>query len=90
MKYLKLNTKMIFLFLQHKLVLVSLSQVVYGAFIFFGYLSYFLLFTDMKISDLLPIRLVLSLYLHFFCIIRFDFSRVQFHLLIDAKLLSGY
>ncbi|RLM86852.1 hypothetical protein C2845_PM04G24770 [Panicum miliaceum] len=59
----------------HKLVLVSLSQVVYGAFIFFGYLSYFLLFTDMKISDLLPIR--------------FDFSRVQFHLLIDAKLLSG-
>ncbi|XP_072150501.1 uncharacterized protein [Setaria viridis] len=41
----------------HKLVLVSLSQVVYGAFIFFGYCSYFLIFTDMKISDLLPLRL---------------------------------
>ncbi|CAL5072696.1 unnamed protein product [Urochloa decumbens] len=41
----------------NKLVLVSLSQVVYGAFIFLGYWSYFLIFTDTKISDLLPLRL---------------------------------
>lgn len=40
-----------------KLVLVSLSQVVYGACIFFGYWSYFLIFTDTKTSDLLPLRL---------------------------------
>ncbi|XP_066394851.1 uncharacterized protein [Miscanthus floridulus] len=40
-----------------KLVLVSLSQVVYGACIFFGYSSYFLMFTDTKPSDLFPLRL---------------------------------
>ncbi|CAD6218051.1 unnamed protein product [Miscanthus lutarioriparius] len=40
-----------------KLVLVSLSQVVYGACIFFGYWSYFLMFTDTKPSDLFLLRL---------------------------------
>ncbi|ONM23672.1 lipid transporters [Zea mays] len=41
----------------NKLVLVSLSQVVYGACILFGYWSYFLMYTDTKPSDLFPLRL---------------------------------
>ncbi|ONM23673.1 lipid transporters [Zea mays] len=40
----------------NKLVLVSLSQVVYGACILFGYWSYFLMYTDTKPSDLFPLR----------------------------------
>ncbi|KAF2922846.1 uncharacterized protein [Oryza sativa Japonica Group] len=40
-----------------KLVVFALSQVVYAACIFFGYWTYFLIFTNTKISDLLPFRL---------------------------------
>ncbi|XP_062187184.1 uncharacterized protein LOC133890704 isoform X1 [Phragmites australis] len=40
-----------------KLVVFSLSQVVYGACIFVGYWAYFLIFTDTKMLDFLPLRL---------------------------------
>uniref|UniRef100_A0A0D9WYW6 Protein RFT1 homolog n=1 Tax=Leersia perrieri TaxID=77586 RepID=A0A0D9WYW6_9ORYZ len=40
-----------------KLVVFGLSQVVYAACMFFGYWAHFLIFTDTKISDLLPFRL---------------------------------
>ncbi|GJN32320.1 hypothetical protein PR202_gb20819 [Eleusine coracana subsp. coracana] len=40
-----------------KLVAFSISQVAYGACIFFGYWTYFLIFADIKTTDLLPLRL---------------------------------
>ncbi|TVT98448.1 hypothetical protein EJB05_12528 [Eragrostis curvula] len=40
-----------------KLVAFSLSQVAYGACIFFGYWTYFLIFADINTFDLLPLRL---------------------------------
>ncbi|XP_062190574.1 uncharacterized protein LOC133893544 isoform X3 [Phragmites australis] len=39
-----------------KLVIFSLSQVVYASCIFIGYWAYFLIFTDTKTFDLLPVR----------------------------------
>ncbi|KAL6896734.1 hypothetical protein ACP4OV_007306 [Aristida adscensionis] len=39
-----------------KLVIFSLSQVAYAACIFTGYWAYFLIFTDTKTFDLLPVR----------------------------------
>ncbi|GJN07425.1 hypothetical protein PR202_ga25255 [Eleusine coracana subsp. coracana] len=43
--------------LKEKLVAFSISQVAYGACIFFGYWTYFLIFVDIKTTDLLPLRL---------------------------------
>lgn len=65
------NTKTIIYFLQEKLVVFALSQVVYAACIFFGYWTYFLIFTNTKISDLLPFRFFLCLPLH--CVVSLGF-----------------
>ncbi|KAL6639275.1 hypothetical protein ACP70R_023005 [Stipagrostis hirtigluma subsp. patula] len=44
------------IYIAEKLVVFSLSQVAYAACIFIGYWAYFLMFTDTKTFDLLPVR----------------------------------
>jgi hypothetical protein len=57
------STTIMNILLQEKLVVFALSQVVYAACIFVGYWTYFLLFANIRIFDLLPFRFVVRSFL---------------------------
>jgi hypothetical protein len=84
------STTIVNIFLQEKLVVFALSQVVYAACIFVGYWAYFLLFTNIRIFDLLPFRFLLVLSF-FFVLLGLIDHKLVIYFFTDAKTrtLSG-